>query len=188
MKHGFSYQTKRSGLLRQYRLALRLFIFLSFSVLSFSRVEAAEILIGSGFNSSTGGRVIPTLNLGANFKDLEVQFTSVGVATDVYYHSTYKLAAFSRWEAGDFLTRPIDAGFGGGVLYAERGFKDSGASETTKSDYVLGPAFFVRVTLIGPLYLSVDCVYGIIGSSSRSGDVLALNARDHVNLAIGVRW
>jgi len=183
MKFNLNYQTKSSSLLRRCCLVLQLF-----TVFTFSRANAAEIFIGSGFNSSTGGRVIPTLNLGANVNDLEIQFTSVGVATDVYYHSTYKLAVLSRWEAGDFLTRPIDAGFGGGVLYAERGFKDSGSSETTKNDYVLGPAFFVRVTLIDPLYLSVDCVYGILGSSSRSGDILALNARDHVNFVIGARW
>lgn len=79
----------------------------------------------------------------------------------------------------------MTTGFGVGTLYAERGFKDTSNTLLKKTDYVLGPAFYSQWNFIGPLYLNVEGIYGLIGPSNRNHDLVGLNARDHVNLSIG---
>ena len=146
----------------------------------------ATFSIGTGYNTTTGGRTIPSFNLGFAGGSLEYLIASTGVSTTSYYHSSYSLGIYHAWKAGDIASGPINAGFGGGALYAVRGLKETGSSLVTKSDYVLGPAFFGRWNFLGPAYVSVECLYGIIGPSSRWGDLLGMNARDHVNLSFGV--
>lgn len=145
----------------------------------------ATILLGSGFNSATGGRLVPALNAGYATDTLELQLSSTGVATTAYYHSSYRLSTYWTWNAGEFLFGTADSGFGVGALYAVRGYKDTQTS--TKSDYVVGPAFFVRWTLWGPMYIAVDGLYGLIGPSDRNGDLIGLNARDNVNFVVGFK-
>lgn len=161
---------------------------LYFIVILFFFDARAGLLIGSGFNSATGGRLVPSLNLGVGSDSFEVLFTSTGVSTPAYYHSAYKLGAYWTWKAGDFLVGNIDAGFGGGALYAIRSFADTGAQADTKTDYVLGPTFFARWNFWEPVFIGVDGLYGLIGPSGKNGDVLVLNARDNVSFVLGVRW
>ena len=147
----------------------------------------AACQLGTGFNSATGGRLVPSINLGVGSSSFEVIFSSTGVSTPAYYHSAYKVAGYWTWKAGDFLIGDIDAGFGAGALYAVRSFADTGAQFETKSDYVLGPAFFVRWSFLGPVFLAVDSLYGVVGPSNRFLDIVSLNARDNVNFMIGIR-
>lgn len=152
-------------------------------------VEAQAVgFVGSGFNSATGGRLIPTLNLGLGTKSFEIQFSSTGVSTTAYYQSIYKFGGYWTYQAGKFIFGRVEAGFGPGLLFSVRGFADDGASEQTKTDYVIGPTFFVRWVMVGPLYISVDGLYGLIGPSSRAGDLVGLNARDNASFSIGVCW
>lgn len=81
----------------------------------------------------------------------------------------------------------VEAGFGVGTLYAVRSFKESDTETETKSDYVVGPAFFVRWVFLGPAFIGVDSLYGLVGPSNRYGDIIGLNARDNVNFVIGFR-
>lgn len=147
----------------------------------------AAVLLGTGFNSATAGRLVPALNFGAGGNSFEVMFSSTGVSTQAYYHSAYKLGAYWTWKAGDLFSGNVEAGLGAGALYAERSFEDTGASPQTKSDYVLGPTFFVRWVFLDPAFLAVEGLYGLIGPSNRFGDILSLNARDNVSFIIGMR-
>lgn len=155
--------------------------------LVFSIQAKADFLVGTGFNSATSGRLVPALNVGYGRDSFEVLFSSTGVSTTAYYHSAYRLSAYKTWLAGDFLFADIEAGFGAGGLYAVRGFSDTLASSETKSDYVVGPAFFCRWKLLDPVFLAVEGLYGIIGPSNRFGDILGLNARDNVSLIVGIQ-
>lgn len=156
-------------------------------VLQLAFEARADLLLGTGFNSATGGRLVPALNLGAGSNSFEVLFSSTGVSTQAYYHSAYKLGAYWTWKAGDFFIGSVEAGLGPGALYAERSFQDTGVSPETKNDYVLGPTFFVRWVIFDPVFLAVEGLYGLIGPSNRYGDIVALNARDSVSLIIGLR-
>lgn len=162
--------------------------FLCFFVFSqFAFETQAAVLLGTGFNSATGGRLVPALNFGAGGNSFEVLFSSTGVSTQAYYHSAYKLGAYWTWKAGDLFIGNVEAGLGAGALYAERSFEDAGAAAEKKTDYVLGPTFFVRWVFFDPAFLAVEGLYGLIGPSNRFGDIIALNARDNVNFIIGMR-
>ncbi len=149
---------------------------------------SSTVLLGSGFNSATTGRIIPTLNFGIGTKSFEVQGLSTGVSTTAYFHSVYRLSGYWVWNAGDFFIGRVEAGFGPGLLYSVREFSDTDSSQESKTDWVVGPTFFVRWILVGPLYISVDALYGLFGPSSKNGDLIGLNARDNASFSIGVIW
>lgn len=158
---------------------LPIFIFL------FSLHAQAVFLLGTGFNSSTAGRLVPSLNLGVGSSSFQVLASSTGVATKTYNHSAYTLGGYWTWNSGPFLLGDIYSGFGVGTLYASRLYQDIGAREQKKSDFAIGPAFFGRWLLADFFYISVEAIIGIGDPSLRLGDMLTLNFRDHVNFSIG---
>jgi hypothetical protein len=159
-------------------------IFLASLLISLS-VEA-HLQVGSGFNSATGGRLVPSLNLGFGNDSFAVLGSSTGVATKAYSHSAYSLSGYWTKKAGDFLWGDLVAGFGAGAFYAQRTFKDTNTPEETKSDFALGPAFFSQWRLLSPMYISVEGICGFGGSGSASGQIFGLSYRDHVNFIFGV--
>ena len=152
----------------------------------FPILAEAGYQLGSGFNSATGGRIVPSINLGVGSESFRVLFSSTGVATSSYYQSSYTLGAYWTRNAGEILGGSIVTGFGAATLYSERGFQDSASTLEKKTDYVLGPAFFSQWNLLGPIFIAVEGIYGIIGPSNRYYDLATLNARDHVNFIFGV--
>lgn len=148
----------------------------------------AAIQLGTGFNSSTGGRLIPSLNLGFGGDSFQILFSSTGVATKAYSHSAYTLGVYRAWESGDLLLGRVVSGFGIGALYALRTYQDTGAPEEKKNDFAAGPAFFGRWVLVGILYSSVEAILGIGDPRYKLGDMLTLNFRDHVNFSVGLEF
>jgi hypothetical protein len=146
----------------------------------------AGLQVGSGFNSATGGRIVPSVNLGVGSDSFRVLFSSTGVATSAYYQSSYTQGAYWTQKAGEIFGGAVVTGFGVGGLYAERGFLSSSSVLEKKGDYVLGPAFFSQWNFLGPVFIGVEGLYGLIGPSNRYYDIVSLNARDHVNFIIGV--
>lgn len=163
--------------------AVRKLIFL---LVLFPIIGHATYQLGSGYNSATGGRIVPSLNLGIGSDSFRVLFSSTGVATSAYYQSAYTLGGYWTRKAGEIASGSLITGFGVGVLYAERGFQNSSSVLEKKTDYVLGPAFFSQWNFLGPAFIAVEGIYGIIGPSSRYYDLATLNARDHVNFILGV--
>jgi hypothetical protein len=142
----------------------------------------AEIIVGSGFNSITGGRPSPTLYTGYDSSSFAVTANAVGVKTKIYYHSGYVVSAFSQKEMGDFWWGKLRAGFGGGIHYAQRQYVD-GAVNETKSDFALGPAMRVTWEIFPFGFIGVDELYGI-----RSLETLVLSTQNIISLIFGVRF
>jgi hypothetical protein len=143
----------------------------------------AAVEIGTGFNSSTAGRSIPALFLAYSADAWSLSFSSVGVQTPRYYHSAYTVSYLRTWKSGDWIWGPIESGFGLSILYASRGFADSGAVESVRDDVAIGPALRVNWFVADPVFLGIEALYGL----RDFGQHLALNAQDHVGFIVGVR-
>ena len=163
------------------------FLFLIFLIF-LSIPSIARIVLGTGFNSATAGRIVPSITLGVGKDSFEFLFSSTGVATKAYYHSAYRFSGYWIWSTKDTFFNQIDTGFGPGALYASRGYKELDGTSESKSDFVFGPSFFVRWMVTENIFVTVDALYGLIGPSDRFGDILGLNARDNVTFIAGVRF
>lgn len=144
----------------------------------------ALVDLGVGFNSGTSGRQVPAIAAGINGSGWAITGTSTGVQNDYYYYSNYSLSYFWTWSAGQILWGNASAGFGVGTFYNEHAFKDEGSStEEDQSDFGLGPAFYTRWNVLGPVYLNMEVIFGL-------RDILrhvTLNGQDVVTFSVGVR-
>lgn len=147
----------------------------------------AYVQIGTGFNSATGGRLVPSVNLGIGGDSFVLLSSSTGVATSVYNHAAYSLSGYWIKKAGNFFWGDVVAGFGIGSFYESRTYKDIGSAEETQTDFAAGPAFFSKWNFLSPVYLSVEAVCGLGDPRSTSGQILGLSYRDHVNFILGVQ-
>jgi hypothetical protein len=144
----------------------------------------AAVQAGVGQSSTTSGRWVPGLELGVGHESWLATLSSVGVNNAYYYNSSYTVNVFHTWKAGDLFWGDVDSGFGAGAMYSVRGFEDSGSSqESTASDFVFGPAFFLQWYVAGPVYLKLDMLWGIRSLSALVG----LNGQDVSMLSLGVR-
>ena len=140
----------------------------------------AGIDLGLGFNSATSGRMIPALVGGAAFSDSRLSGSMTGVKSGYYYHSSYNLNYYKTWKAGDLFFGEMESGFGIGGLYAIRSFQDDGSlTASTKSDFVLGPAFEMQWLFTRVTYVSLEMLWGIRELTNH----LALNAQDVVTFS-----
>lgn len=149
-------------------------------LLLFSPAVFGVVKIAGGYNSVSTGHKTPQLSLGFGGADWLVTGSSSGVRTTTYYHSNYVFGLYSTWTAGDFGWGKMEFGAGGGALYGVRGFKDAGASEETGTDFVIGPALRAQWNFAGPVFLSVEGLFGL------GAQALYLNVQDSVTLAVGV--
>jgi hypothetical protein len=147
-----------------------------------------DIHLGIGYNNATGGRIVPSLNLGLGTGTFEVLLSSTGVSTKAYSHSAYSLGGYWTRSLGDFLFGKIESGYGFGGIYAYRTFKDLNSAEEKRSDFAIGPAFFSRWFLASPGYISVEAILGLGNPGRDLGDMLGMNVRDQVNFAVGVQF
>jgi Ca2+-binding RTX toxin-like protein len=144
----------------------------------------AAVQVGSGLSSTMSGRIVPGLEVDLGGEVWRGSLSTIGVNSNYYYHSSYTAILFRTWKSGSLFWGDVESGFGGGVNYAVRGFRDEGSSiEETKSDVVIGPAFFVQWQFIGPLYLKLDMLWGLRGISQ----LIGLNGQDVIFLSLGVR-
>lgn len=160
-----------------------IFSFLSIFILGF--YSLAETEIGIGFSSPYATRSIPSLGLAHDFTNWKAAFFSSGVQSQLYYHSTYNIAIYKTWKAGDFWNYPVEAGFGGGVFYSERGFRD-GVSAPLEVDRqtAFGPALQVQWN-ISHFFVKLECTYGL-ANILQSG--FSSSVQDNALFAVGYRW
>ena len=125
----------------------------------------ADNYVGLGFSGVTMGRNIPSLHL-AYFDDFErFSFISTGVKTPVYFHNAYQISWLSTWKAGDLLWGEVEAGFGGSVLYAIRGYRDDPSDSYDKQgNTVLGPAIYLGWEVLPHVMISLEAIYGVYNS------------------------
>ena len=128
--------------------------------------------------------MVPGVELGAGTENWRGSVSAVGVQNAYYYHSSYTGSFYRTWKSGSLFWAEVESGVGGGFMYAERGFQDEGSTtEEKKSDFALGPAFFVQWQFAGPVYLKLDMLWGLRGISP----LIGLNGQDVVFLSLGVR-
>ena len=144
----------------------------------------AAITIGTQTSAITDGRALPGLHLGVDISEYRVRVMSTGVSSQLYYQSAWSLEALSTWSAGQFLWGPVTAGFGGGLLYEKRGFRLTPNSALDESDdFVIGPAFQVAWKIAGPIYITVDAIFGLQGLN-----FFALNFQHVTSLGLGLEF
>ena len=153
-----------------------LFLFLIFSSAN------ADVILGSGFSSMTGGRANPIIYTGIDSPSFAFTVIAMGVKNDVYYHSGYIFSAFAQKDVGDLFWGKIRGGIGGGIHFAERGYSD-GLINENKSDFAIGPTIRVTWEFIPFLFVGVEALYGI-----RNINTLILGTQTISNIVLGVRF
>ena len=158
---------------------LSIAIALFFSTTSFASTE-----IGVGMTSATGGRTVPSLAAAVSTSTATFSAFSTGVQSEYYYQSTYGLSYFWTWKPGHFISGPIQAGFGVGSFFSERGFQESDETDLeTKSDFGIGLALRMNWTPFSIVYVNLECTFGL----RNLGSHLILNFQDMVSFSIGIR-
>jgi hypothetical protein len=118
--------------------------------------------VGAGFTSTTSGRTVPALSATYKWGKTALTGFTTGVSTPLYYHSGYLLNIYGVWDVGKFLGGDITAGFGGGLYYGERGYRETTAAAVSKSsDFDFGPAVKVQWQPFHPLYFALDGMFGL---------------------------
>lgn len=152
---------------------------------SFSILARAGFEIGTGSNSMTGGRYIPSLDVSYLHNDKIFAWSATGVKSDYYYQSSHQISFFKSWKAGEMFYGTVNAGFGGAAAYTSRGFQDEGAAaEQNDSDFLIGPA--VRMNLSYKFfYFNMSSTFGIRNLATH---LLSLTFQDVQSLSVGVRF
>ncbi len=144
----------------------------------------ASVEVGTGYTSAYSGRKVTTLALAYSTPNYALSTYMAGVKNDYYYQSSYGVNVFSMRKGGDLMGGLVQGGFGLGLLYSKSGFKDSDdSSESTNTDFLIGPAFRLNWSFFNNLYLNIDATYGIRNISSH----IQMNFQDSVSTSIGFR-
>lgn len=143
----------------------------------------AAVQVGTGLSSTTSGRMIPGVEFGLGNETWRGSFSSIGVKTGYYYHSSYTANFYRSWKAGALFWGEVESGIGGGFMYAERGFQDEGSTtEEKESDVVAGPSFFVQWFIVDPVYMKMDMLWGFRAIEP----LIGLNGQDVIFFSLGV--
>lgn len=155
------------------------------AVLLFAPCARAAVCAGTGFSTATSGRPIPALTAGYLADTWAVTGLATGVSASLYYHSAWTLHAYRMMDAGAIGWGELRAGFGGGIYYAKRGYRETReAAIDTADDFNFGPAFRVSWHFLSPAYFAVEGMFGL----RKPLPVLGLAVQDMAHLAFGVEF
>ncbi len=150
-----------------------------------STLAFAEIEIGSGNSSMTGGRFVPSIDLAYLQNNNVLAWSGTGVKSGYYYQSSHQLSYFKSWKAGDMWGGDVNSGFGGSVAYTTRAFQDEGSTlEQKDSDFLLGPAIRMNLSY-GFFYINMSATFGIRNVLTHA---MSLTFQDVESLSVGVRF
>jgi hypothetical protein len=122
----------------------------------------ADILVGTGMSKVTQGRTVPALYLGIDKGSEVIQFSSLGVETEIYYHNSYRFSFYKQSAFGSVFGIKQRAGLGIGVLYARRAYReDKDTKEEVETDFNIGPAFRFSLDITDYMFVSLESMYGI---------------------------
>lgn len=156
-----------------------LILFLVFS-LFLSSNAMASLMIGTGMSSVTKGRTVPNLYSGFDADSFVISGYAVGVKTEVYYHSAYRVSYYEQISLGSNKK----VGYGLGLHYSVRGFKNGkNAQEEKESDVGVGPGFRFAYEFGESFFASLETMYGINGLM-----LVALSFQNVNSLNIGMRF
>lgn len=140
--------------------------------------------IGTGANSSTSGRIIPGISIGAGTENWLISATSSGVKNTYYYRTTFSISILKTWRTPQLFWGDTITGIGLGSTYSENGFKDDGDSKVDKDvDMTIGPAFKMKWHFLGPGFMSMEAIYGIRRPITH---LLSLQFQDFIIFTLGI--
>jgi hypothetical protein len=146
-------------------------------------IARAEVAVGAGLMANTFGRDVVALYGAASAGNFGVSAFSGGVATSVYYQSAYELSFSYLVRPGRLLWGPIMVGLGFGAYLAKERYAPPGMIAGNHFDYTLGPDFSITWKFLGPMFVTVDALFGLRNVWSN----FVLAPQDIVNGAVGVR-
>lgn len=150
------------------------------STLFLTNESSADVLLGSGMSSVTKGRTVPSLYMGVDYGSSVYNFYAVGIQTEIYYHSAYKISYYQQTAIGQNKR----VGFGIGSHYSVRGYRnDKDAKEEKVSDFTLGPGMRFCFDIGDSVFFSLETVYGI-----RNIMPLFLSFQNTNSMNFGVRF
>ena len=149
------------------------------------KIALAGIEVGTGNNSMTGGRYVPSLDLAYLYNDKVFTWSATGVKNDYYFQSSHQIGFFKSWKAGDMWGGDMTSGFGGSIAYTSRGFQDKGSTNEKKdSDFLIGPAFRMNLSY-NFFYINMSATFGIRNLAAHLG---SLTFQDVESLSVGIRF
>ncbi len=142
------------------------------------------VQLGVGTTSLTSGRYVPSLQLGYESKQLAVTLSSTGYHTRYDYMSAYIANVYKTFELAELWKTPATAGFGLGVYYSARGFRDTPESAIQETnDFGIGPAFYVALHPFDLFFLRIETLY-----AAGSGYNILLVFQDAAQITVGVSF
>ena len=142
----------------------------------------AELSVGPAFTGATSGRVVPSLFLGLDISSFIVTYYGTGVSTSVYYQVTNQIGFLKKWSKKPFLWGQVEPALGGAALFSQRGYSPNPSTQQVTNDFTLGPDFRVSWYLSGPVFLSVDVLFGL----QSLYNLFYLAPQDEANLVLGI--
>ncbi len=144
---------------------------------------AAAFELGSVLTESFSGRSQPGAYIGWGTGPWHMGLNSAGVATDVYYHSSYKaMVTFQLIHHKSWLGT-LAWGVGVGALYSERAYvpdlQYSPPRPPVRSS-VVGPGFRAVWLPFRLVFVALDCIYGL------NWQALYLGFQEEATLSAGV--
>lgn len=141
--------------------------------------------LGLGFSSPYTNRTVPVLTAGYESPNWKFTGSTAGVQSQLYFQSTYGLAAYKYWKAGDLWGYEVQTGFGGGVYYSVRGFRDGVNAPLEKaSDVGVGPAILVQWNFPS-VFLKLEATMALQNIFTT---VFGSTVSDNTVFAVGYRW
>lgn len=162
------------------RFSLFLIVFLLHTSNAFADFE-----IGSGTNSYTAGRYVPSIDLSYATPDQVFAVSTTGVKNSYYYQSSYLVAYFRSWNVGTFWGGNMSTGFGGAAGYSVRSFQDKGSTVSSDtSDFIIGPTFRMHLSY-GFFFINMS---SLLGLRDLSNHITGLTFQDVESFSIGVQF
>ena len=129
------------------------------AVLLICGFSQAAIEFGVGTNSVTGGRLVPALHGAVTWSDWALSSTATGVNNNLSYHSSYTLSGYKTWNLSQALGQ-ISSGFGLGLMYGARGFRDTTTSALEEvTDVNFGPAMRIHWSIADSFFLNLESLF-----------------------------
>jgi hypothetical protein len=154
-------------------------------MMSVAQNSAALGELGVGFSSPYTNRNVLVLSLGYENPNWKFTGSTAGVQSQLYFQSTYGLAAYKHWKSGELWGYDVQTGFGGGAYYSVRGFRDGVNAPLEKvSDLGVGPAILVQWNM-SSWFFKLESTLAL---QNIFKTLFAASVPDNTVFVVGYRW
>ena len=128
------------------------------------------------------GITVPSASLGISIGSIGISSHFGGVKTTAYFHNAYQFGLYYMFPESEFGWGTVRVGLGLGVLLTAKGYKSTDQEIQNRNETAVGPATWIAWNFLGPLYLSVESLFGI------GNAIDDLTFRDSTWLGLGVTF